>query len=318
MPYRNCVRSRLKREILVVSLRTVSTPRKKLCSKERIRRSRKTNNTLVCGGNIAMSDSGSDSHGDKDRKTQKNKKGVVAILFDVDGTLTHSDPIHFDVFKDLLIEHGVNSGKPIDHEFFKAYISGRSNASITKDLFPQWEEEKRQEFSQMKEKMYRERAKSQLKKMKGLQNLLNWCKPATSSCEEHMQCAAVTNAPRLNAELMLSVLGLDNFFDVLIIGDECSRAKPYPDPYVKALNHLGCSNENAIVIEDSKTGIQAAINASIPAIGITTTLSSEQLLDCGAFMTIDDYDDEGLWTLLKEGERPLPIEDKSLRAPCIQ
>ena len=97
----------------------------------------------------------------------------------------------------------------------------------------------------------------------------------------------------------------------LYIGDECTRSKPFPDPYLKALSLLeqqqqadaantlqSIDKSNVIVIEDSRAGIQAGVAASIRVIGITTTLSEEELLDAGAFMTIDDFDDEKLWELV--------------------
>ena len=64
-----------------------------------------------------------------------------------------------------------------------------------------------------------------------------------------MRRAAVTNAPRVNAEFMISKLGLDNFFEFLVVGSECERAKPFPEPYLKGLELLKASPENTFVFE---------------------------------------------------------------------
>jgi len=86
-------------------------------------------------------------------------------------------------------------------------------------------------------------AEEKLKPVKGLDKLTSWV-------ENHgLKRAAVTNSSRVNAELMISKLGLSDFFDVLIIGDECERGKPYPDPYLKALEVLKASKDHAFVFE---------------------------------------------------------------------
>ena len=73
------------------------------------------------------------------RAKKLNSKLPTAILFDIDGTLVESDPIHYEVFRELLLkEDGFNDGKLIDEEFFRKWIAGRSNSLIMKDFFPQW------------------------------------------------------------------------------------------------------------------------------------------------------------------------------------
>ena len=54
-----------------------------------------------------------------------------------------------------------------------------------------------------------------------------------------MAISAVTNAPRLNAEMMMTALKLDGYFEHLVIGAECSRAKPFPDPYIEGMRLVG-------------------------------------------------------------------------------
>ena len=86
-------------------------------------------------------------------------------------------------------------------------------------------------------------AAEQLKPVQGLRNLCKWI-------EEHgLKRAAVTNAPRPNAELMITMLDLTNFFEILVIGNECDRAKPFPDPYIRALQALELSYEHGFVFE---------------------------------------------------------------------
>ena len=86
-------------------------------------------------------------------------------------------------------------------------------------------------------------APEQLKPVNGLDKLCKWIE------ERGLKRAAVTNAPKESAELIISMLGLDDFFKLIVLGSECDRAKPFPDPYLKALEHLKVAREHAFVVE---------------------------------------------------------------------
>ena len=73
----------------------------------------------------------------------------------------------------------------------------------------------------------------------------------------------MTNAPRANAELVLSLLGLTSFFPVLVIGSECERAKPSPDPYLKALDLIGASPDHTFIFEVIKIRC-SSVHAPLP------------------------------------------------------
>ncbi|KAJ9514640.1 hypothetical protein QJQ45_028354, partial [Haematococcus lacustris] len=59
---------------------------------------------------------------------------LQGLLFDIDGTLCNSDPLHFQAFQELLVAQGFNAGAPISEEFFRLHISGRHNPEIALDL----------------------------------------------------------------------------------------------------------------------------------------------------------------------------------------
>lgn len=113
--------------------------------------------------------------------------------------------------------------------------------------------------------------------------------------------AAVTNCPRKNAEFILKTLGLTDFFDVLVIGNECENPKPFPDPYLKALQLLGESAAHAFVFEDSVCGIKSGVAAGMPVVGLTTSNKDQKsLLEAKPAFLIKDYEDPKLWTALEQ------------------
>ncbi|KAH7291553.1 hypothetical protein KP509_29G021600 [Ceratopteris richardii] len=217
---------------------------------------------------------------------------LKAVLFDIDGTLCDSDPLHYLSFQEMLQEVGFQGGVPITEEFFVENISGRENYHIGLALFPDWEQERRDKFLSDKETRFRSIASRLLKPVKGLDVLCNYIE------KKGLRRAAVTNAPRVNAELMLSLLGLSSFFEEVIVGGECERAKPYPDPYQKALKHFGIEPHQAFVLEDSATGIRAAVAAGISTVGVATRNPEQTLMQAGATIIVHDFCDAQLWQAL--------------------
>lgn len=222
---------------------------------------------------------------------------LEAVLFDIDGTICDSDPIHYYAFREMLLEMGFNNGVPITEDFFVEKISGKHNEDIGPILFPDWDHEKAMKWMDDKEAMFRRLASEQLTAVNGLHKLCKWV-------EDHgLKRAAVTNAPRPNAELMISKLGLKDFFQLLIVGSECKRAKPFPDPYLRALEEFKASPDHTFIFEDSVAGIKAGVAAGMPVVGLTTRNPGQSLMDAGATIIIKDYEDPKLWEALEELEK---------------
>lgn len=228
-----------------------------------------------------------------DRVAAPFPKKLEAILFDIDGTLADTDPVHFKTFVDVLQAQGFNGGVPISLDFFRQKISGRQNCLICQDLFPQWDDERAEEFAVHKEATFRERAADQLEPMPGLGRLAKWCE------DKSLRRAAVTNAPRLNAEFILKCISRSSWFDEVVIGDECERGKPDPCPYLTAMSRLGVRPESCIAFEDSPSGAQSAVAAGLYTVGILSGQSASKLKDAGCSILIDSYNAEELWSLLE-------------------
>ena len=212
---------------------------------------------------------------------------LSAILFDLDGTLANTDPLHFALWQEMLAECDLK----IDRDFYQRHISGRVNAEILRDILPQMSEEEGWQFAEEKEKRFRESVPT-LSPTPGLDRILKWIK------QNGLKQAVVTNAPRNNAIHTLEVLQLTSTFPTVILAEDAPPGKPDPAPYQLALTRLGVDSQKAIAFEDSTSGIRSAVAAGIDTIGITSTHSSEKLLEAGASMAIADFTCEQLWSLL--------------------
>ncbi|EEF33603.1 2-deoxyglucose-6-phosphate phosphatase, putative [Ricinus communis] len=221
---------------------------------------------------------------------------LQAVLFDVDGTLCDSDPLHHYAFREMLQEINFNGGVPITEEFFIQNIAGKHNDEIALRLFPD-DFQRGLKFTVDKEAMFRKLASEQLTAINGLYKLKKWIE------DRGLKRAAVTNAPRPNAELMISKLGLADFFDAVIIGDECVHAKPHPEPYLKALEVLKVSKDHTFIFEDSVSGIKAGVAAGMPVVGLSTRNPEDVLMEAKPTFLIKDYEDPKLWAALEEVDR---------------
>ncbi|KAL4602211.1 hypothetical protein ACB092_10G037400 [Castanea dentata] len=218
---------------------------------------------------------------------------LQAVLFDIDGTICDSDPLHHYAFREMLQEIGFNGGVPITEEFFVQHIAGKHNDDIAKFLFPD-DIQRGLKFVDDKEAMFRRLASEQLKPVNGLYKVKKWIE------DRGIKRAAVTNAPKANAELMISILGLSDFFEALIVGSECEHAKPHPEPYLKALEIINVSKDHTFVFEDSVSGIKAGVAAGMPVVGIATRNPEHLLMEAKPIFLIKDYEDPKLWAALEE------------------
>ncbi|MFY8173416.1 HAD family hydrolase, partial [Planktothrix agardhii] len=94
---------------------------------------------------------------------------LKAILFDLDGTLVNSDPLHYLTWAKVLEIYQFN----IDHRFYQTRISGRTNAEIVADLFPEFSDEDIVKMVDLKELKFRELA-IDLQPLPGLIEFLDW------------------------------------------------------------------------------------------------------------------------------------------------
>lgn len=114
-----------------------------------------------------------------------------------------------------------------------------------------------------------------------------------------VRTALVTMSLRRMAEDIVSLIGFDAF-DVVVGGDDVERPKPFPDPYLQAADALGVDIADAVALEDSRTGLQAAVSSRAVAIGVPHMV---QLDGLGADAIWDTLSGRGVADLAAEFAR---------------
>ncbi len=146
-----------------------------------------------------------------------------ALLFDIDGTLTDTDALHLEAFNQIFAPRG----HVFDHARFTRELQGFSIASIKQRFLADEEPDRPTAIMEDKEAIFRTLAAEKIQPLPGLMSLLDRADRA------QIPMAAITNAPRLNAEMMLSGLGITHRFKALVISDELPHGQPHPMPYLK-------------------------------------------------------------------------------------
>lgn len=213
---------------------------------------------------------------------------LSALLFDLDGTLTDTDKLHLIALQQLLLQE---DNRVFTQEEFEAHVSGCANAAMCRYLFPERSIAEHEAFADRKEARFRHLSPN-LTPLPGLVRLLDFAKT------NHIGMAVVTNAPRANAEHMLTALKLRERFETVIVAEELPRAKPDPLPYLTGLERLNAPADRALAFEDSIPGLTAAVKAGIFTVGLATSQSHDALLAAGAHLVIDDFNDEKLWEVI--------------------
>ncbi|KAK2952047.1 putative HAD-IA family hydrolase [Blattamonas nauphoetae] len=237
----------------------------------------------------------------------------VGFLFDLDGTMINTDPLHFKMWKELLAKEIPD----MTSDFYKKNISGGHNAEILARLFPSWTKEQCTIWSDNKESLFREElAKSQIEIVPGLQDFIKmiscngtWQYTSKNGEIVNIVPLVVTNAPIENSAQMLAAVGSEMkiiqledprspmrdappFVDIFIVPERQCPGKPNPDPYMNVMKENGLDPKDCVAFEDSPDGVKSASSARAKRVfGIKTTHSHEVLTNNGATETVNDWNE---------------------------
>jgi HAD superfamily hydrolase (TIGR01509 family) len=212
----------------------------------------------------------------------------MGLLFDIDGTLASTDHLHHEALNEVIAPFG----RQVDDAFYKSRVMGCTNAAIFDELFPTKTVREQTAIADAKEAAFRARARAGIVPTPGLMELLDW---ADANAVPY---ACVTNAPRLNAELILTGLGLKRRFQHVVIADEITHGKPHPLPYLIGAELINVAPNRCIAFEDSGSGVLSAAAAGAATVGMLSSLDTPALVAFGAVLTVTDFRDPRIMTLI--------------------
>ena len=210
-----------------------------------------------------------------------------ALLFDLDGTLSNTDAVHFPNWIEVLRPYGVE----VNRELYEEHLSGRVDREGIDRVLPDLSDEEAEVLLETEELRARQRA-SEIGPLPGLRGLIE------AARRRGLPLALVTNSTVEDAGEILQPLGLHGAFGPVIHPQDTEEDKPAALPYERALEELGLPADKVVAFEDSPTGVRSAVEAGIPVVGITTGHTPEDLLEAGVEIVVGDYMDPALYGFL--------------------
>lgn len=178
---------------------------------------------------------------------------IKAVLFDMDGVLIDARNWHYEALNGALSPFGFN----ISEELHLSKLDGlptkvklnylTDNFNLPKSIHDLIFNLKQD----LTNRLASYNCKPNVQHLEMLSNLKAF----------DIKVGVVTNSIRKTSQLMLDLAGITKYVDLLVTNEDVERSKPFPDPYLKALDILKLNSEDVLVIEDSQHGIESAVNA---------------------------------------------------------
>jgi HAD superfamily hydrolase (TIGR01509 family) len=185
---------------------------------------------------------------------------ALAFLFDLDGVILDSMPLHTLAWQRYLEQNG------IDPANIEARMHGKRNDELVPDLFgPHLTAAEIFEHGAAKERLFRELMGDRLESL-----LIPGVREFLRDASMHVPIALGTNAEPANVDFILNGAGVRQYFSTIVDGTMVKHAKPAPDVYLKGSELVGVAPAACIVFEDSPVGIRAARSAGMRVVGLLT------------------------------------------------
>lgn len=191
------------------------------------------------------------------------------IIFDLDGVLLSTDEMHFQAWKSIADEFGIPFDRTINNRL--RGVSRMESLEIILEQSPRaFSREEKEALAERKNNRYRTLLKSLTPDAVAPE-----VRETLSILKARGIKLAVGSSSK-NTKLILSLTGLDHFFDAVSDGTNITRSKPDPEVFLKAADFIGLRPEDCAVIEDAVAGIDAANAGGFTSIGIGDAAAYEK------------------------------------------
>ncbi|MCC6579045.1 MAG: HAD family phosphatase [Phycisphaeraceae bacterium] len=206
---------------------------------------------------------------------------LQALVFDFDGVIVDSEPLHFRAFVETARPLGVSMTW---EQYLKTFVGydDRDAFRVMLGMKPgipgNGEQERRiAELAKEKGRAFERQVRSGAHAIPGVLDLIR-------DARKHVPLAISSGATRADIDLVLGPLGLDDTFNPIVTADDVERSKPDPQCYALAVRKLAAMHpklklrpQDCLAIEDTAAGIAAARAAGLMTLGIGTTGALEAL-----------------------------------------
>jgi len=222
---------------------------------------------------------------------------LKGVIFDMDGVLIDSHPVHRKAWRKFL----ATVGKNVQEEHLDFILEGRRREDILRYFLGNLPESTMAEYGQRKDHFFHESFRD-IKPMPGIIPFIDVLEAAG------IAMGLATSASSFRTRKTLHLLGLEGRFTAVISGDDVSSGKPDPATYTLASERMNLSPNELLVLEDAPCGVRAAKAAGMRCIGVSSNGRAEALRQAGADSVIPSFADmqidklTRLWTTIARTE----------------
>ncbi|HCF38054.1 MAG TPA: beta-phosphoglucomutase family hydrolase [Thermosipho africanus] len=199
---------------------------------------------------------------------------LKAVIFDMDGVITDTVPIHFKAWKKMFENHGYN----FDFQTYKEKVDGKPRLDGISSVATNASSEELITMANEKQGYFLEFVeKDPPKVFEDTMNLIKILK------KNNIKIAVASSSK--NTKFILEKIGILNIFDAVITGYDFKKGKPDPEIFLIASKRLGIPPENCVVIEDAIEGINAGNSAGMKTIGIARHGNEKELSHATVIVT---------------------------------
>jgi beta-phosphoglucomutase len=203
---------------------------------------------------------------------------LSAIIFDMDGVVIDSHPIHKKSWS-LFLQ---SVGKDVSEDQLDFVLEGTKREDILRHFLGDLDAEQLHEYGLRKEALFREQAIS-IQPIPGATAFIQ----SVAACG--LLAALASSGSKSRVHYILDHLCVREKFRVIVTGDDVTNGKPDPSVFRIAAERLGIDSSEALVFEDAVAGVQAAKSAGMKCIGVAQGSRTELLKAAGADHVIPDF-----------------------------
>jgi len=202
---------------------------------------------------------------------------VHAALFDLDGTLVDSEPVHRAAWTSFFDSRGWE----VSEQTYVSHFVGRRGADAFRSVDGPWRDEDPEEL--LAEVLtHLDSVTVEPDAVPGAAELVRRVHASG------VPVAVVTSATRAWVDEALDYVGVADLVSVVVTGQDVTAGKPDPEGYLTACDRLGVDPADVAAFEDSVSGVTAAADAGIArVIGVLTTSNAAALRAAGAHHVVD-------------------------------
>lgn len=210
--------------------------------------------------------------------TTRSTDSLQGVVFDMDGVIVDSHPAHRKAWRQFLRTIGRN----VTNRELDFILDGRKRRDILSHFLGPVSEAKLVEYGKRKDEFFQQ-STAEVKPIPGITEFLIHLN------ENGVVAAVATSASETRTRSTLERLRLQNYFSVVLTGNDVENGKPDPAIYRLACRRLDVLPESVLAIEDAVSGIQAARGAGLKCLGVASDSNAEKLRGAGAIQVVRSF-----------------------------